>query len=77
MPGQTTANVLVSHGDVLLGDRDGVVVIPSRHAADVASDTRRLIAVEEQQRPRFIAGEDPQQVYASGDRYGHVRRYKA
>ena len=77
MPGQTTANVLVSPGDVLLGDGDGVVVIPARHAADVASDTRRLVAVEEAQRPRFIAGEDPQQVYASGDRYGHVRRYKA
>jgi 4-hydroxy-4-methyl-2-oxoglutarate aldolase len=76
MPGQTTAGVLVSPGDLLLGDRDGVIAIPARIAADVAADARKLIAVEEMQRPRLIAGEDPADVYASGDRYGHVKRYE-
>lgn len=77
MPGQTSANVLVYPGDVLLGDRDGVMVIPSQYAADVAADARRLIAVEEMQRPRLVRGDDPKEVYASGDRYGHIRQYAA
>lgn len=77
MAGQTTASVLVSPGDLLLADRDGVIAIPANIAADVAADARKLLAVEAMQRPRFIAGEDPASVYASGDRYGHVRRYVA
>jgi len=75
MPGQTTTSVLVSPGDWMVGDGDGVIVVPGIHAADVAEDARRLVAIEEMQRPRLIAGEDPEQVYAAADRFGHVRRY--
>jgi regulator of RNase E activity RraA len=75
MPGQTTATVLVRPGDLLVGDGDGVVVVPAEHAADVAEDARRLVAIEEMQRPRLIAGDDPEEVYGAADRFGHVRRY--
>lgn len=77
MPGQTTAVVVVSPGDWLVGDGDGVVVVPVIHAADVAADARRLVTIEETQRPRLVAGEDPEAVYAAADRFGHVRRYGA
>ena len=51
------------------------MVVPHEHAADIAADARRLIAVEEMQRVRFISGDDPKEVYASGDRYGHIRQF--
>jgi 4-hydroxy-4-methyl-2-oxoglutarate aldolase len=75
MPGQTTAQILVNPGDWLVGDGDGVVVVPSEHAKDVASDAERLAKTEEMRRPDLIAGEDPEKVFNSMDRYGHVRRY--
>lgn len=75
MPGQTSAHILVRPADILLGDRDGILVVPHEHAADIASDARRLIAVEETQRPRLIKGDDPKEGYAFGDRYGHIPQY--
>lgn len=75
MPGQTLSQVLVRPGDVLVGDRDGIMVVPGEFASDVAADARKLIAVEETQRPRLARGEEPKEVYASADRYGHVRPY--
>ena len=51
------------------------MVIPHEHAADIAAVARRLIAVEELQRVRFIRGGVPKEVYASGDRYGHIRQF--
>lgn len=44
------AGVLVQPGDVMVGDVDGVVVIPPRLAAEVAAD-----AVEQERRERFVA----------------------
>lgn len=77
MPGQTTASVIVNPGDWLVGDGDGIMVVPGEHAHDVAEDARRLLAVEEGQRPRLASGEDPEAVYKGADRYGHVRRLVA
>ena len=44
------AGVLVEPGDVLVGDADGVVVVPSRLAREVAAD-----AVEQERQELFIA----------------------
>jgi regulator of RNase E activity RraA/2-keto-4-pentenoate hydratase/2-oxohepta-3-ene-1,7-dioic acid hydratase in catechol pathway len=44
------AGVLVQPGDVLVGDQDGVVVVPPELAAEVAAD-----AVEQERQERFIA----------------------
>jgi regulator of RNase E activity RraA len=75
MPGQTTAQVLVNPGDWLVGDCDGVVVVPAEHAADVARDASVLTAVERARYADLAAGDDPEKVMQAMDRFGHIRRH--
>ncbi|MEV6953840.1 4-carboxy-4-hydroxy-2-oxoadipate aldolase/oxaloacetate decarboxylase [Streptomyces sp. NPDC051183] len=51
------ANALVRPGDVVVADRDGVVVVPRERAAEVAGAAARREAAEEGKRVRFRAGE--------------------
>lgn len=76
MPGQTTAMVMVRPGDILVGDSDGVIVVPKEYADDVFEDADRLAAIENELRPRLAAGEDPEGVYADANRFGHIRRHR-
>ncbi|MCF3180065.1 4-carboxy-4-hydroxy-2-oxoadipate aldolase/oxaloacetate decarboxylase [Streptomyces polychromogenes] len=51
------AGALVRPGDVVVADRDGVVVVPRERAAEVAGAAARREAGEESKRERFRAGE--------------------
>ncbi|MEU6760108.1 4-carboxy-4-hydroxy-2-oxoadipate aldolase/oxaloacetate decarboxylase [Streptomyces sp. NPDC046685] len=51
------ANALVRPGDVVVADRDGVVVVPRERAAEVAAAAARREAAEEGKRARFREGE--------------------
>lgn len=50
-------NVLVNPGDVVVGDTDGVVVVPRERAADVAEKSARREANEAEKRRRLGSGE--------------------
>jgi 4-hydroxy-4-methyl-2-oxoglutarate aldolase len=51
------ANALVTPGDVVIADVDGVVVVPSDRAAEVAAAARARVEREEVKRRRLAAGE--------------------
>ena len=63
----TIGQVTVHHGDYVLGDRDGVVVIPGAIAEDAVARTEAVVATENQVRAAILAGMDPVEAY---ERYG-------
>ena len=56
-------SVDIHSGDYLLGDRDGVVVIPQAIAADVIAETEQVTNTESQVRAATRAGTDPVEAY--------------
>ena len=56
-------DVLISPGDYLHGDRDGIVRIPRAHVEEVAEKAEAAIAAENKVRTGILAGMDPQEAY--------------
>lgn len=63
----TIGAVTISTGDFVLGDRDGVVVIPLQAAEEVVTRTEEVVATESEMRRALIGGMDPVAAY---DKYG-------
>ena len=59
----TIGDVTVRTGDYVLGDRDGVVVIPSEMAAEVVGRTEDVMTTEIQMRSALLGGMDPVDAY--------------
>ncbi len=55
--------VSVSPGDIIVGDDDGVVVIPAHLAADVLSKVAQVAAREESIRARILSGETTYDIF--------------
>lgn len=51
------AGAMVRAGDIIVGDVDGVVVVPREHAAQVAKASQDRVAKEQQSRERLRKGE--------------------
>jgi 4-hydroxy-4-methyl-2-oxoglutarate aldolase len=59
----TIGGVTVRTGDWLLGDRDGVVIIPAAHVEEVIVRTEAVVATESDMRRALIGGMDPVEAY--------------
>ena len=53
----------IRSGDWLLGDRDGVVIIPAEIADEVVTKTEEVVATESDMRRALISGMDPVEAY--------------
>ncbi|HZQ63370.1 MAG TPA: RraA family protein [Casimicrobiaceae bacterium] len=63
----TIGSCTICSGDYLLGDRDGVVIIPAAVIEDVVARTEEVVATESEMRRALIDGLDPVEAYL---RYG-------
>ena len=63
----TIGGVTVTAGDYLLGDRDGVVIIPRALAEEVVARTEDVVATESDMRRALVGGMDPVEAY---NKYG-------
>ena len=59
----TIGTVTISSGDYILGDRDGVVVLPGKIAGDVIKQTEQVVTTENKVRSAILNGMDPQEAY--------------
>ena len=59
--------VAITPGDIIVGDDDGVVVIPQDIAAEVLDQVRKVAAREEDIRARIHAGETTFDIFGLGD----------
>jgi regulator of RNase E activity RraA len=63
----TIGTVTVATGDYVLGDRDGVVIIPAALAEEVVARTEEVVATESEMRRALVGGMDPVEAY---NKYG-------
>jgi regulator of RNase E activity RraA len=59
----TIGAVTICSGDYILGDRDGVVVLPATVAAEAIARTEEVVRTENKVRTAILDGMDPQQAY--------------
>jgi 4-hydroxy-4-methyl-2-oxoglutarate aldolase len=59
--------VTIATGDYLLGDRDGIVIIPRAVADEAVARTEAVMATESEMRAALVGGMDPVEAY---NRYG-------
>jgi 4-hydroxy-4-methyl-2-oxoglutarate aldolase len=55
--------VTIRTDDYVLGDRDGMVILPAERAAEIVGAAERSIATENKVRTAILEGTDPQEAY--------------
>ncbi|MEC9330250.1 MAG: RraA family protein [Pseudomonadota bacterium] len=59
----TIGTVTISSGDYLIGDRDGIVIIPAEISEETVSKTEQVISTESEMREAILSGMDPEEAY--------------
>jgi regulator of RNase E activity RraA len=76
MLGQTSAEVEIQPGDLMIGDADGVMVIPRSIAANVIGWAERLAAIETTIVAQLEAGKAREAVFSANPRFAHIGRLR-
>jgi len=74
IPGQSGLEVIIHPGDLILGDDDGVVVIPQAIAAEVITAAEKLAKIEVNVVRDIRRGRDREETLRAYDRFGHIRK---
>ena len=72
LPGQGTGPVTVRPGDLLLGDADGLVVVPGQHAQAILAMAEELARKEARITASMAEGASRQDAFATHERFGHI-----
>jgi regulator of RNase E activity RraA len=73
LPGQSSSTVAIGPGDMIVGDEDGVIVVPAQGVQTILEDAEKVIEAESRTRDLILAGQDAEQAYKANDRFSHVR----
>lgn len=65
----TIGEVTIATGDYLLGDRDGVVVVPGARAAEVVAMVEDTVKTENKVRTAILGGMDPIEAYRTWGKF--------
>jgi 4-hydroxy-4-methyl-2-oxoglutarate aldolase len=76
MAGQNSAEVEIQPGDLMIGDADGVMVIPRAIAVDVIGWAERLSVIEATIVAQLEAGQAREAVFSANPRFAHVGRLR-
>jgi 4-hydroxy-4-methyl-2-oxoglutarate aldolase len=74
--GQASPTVEIAPGDLVIGDADGVIVIPQTIAADIVSWAETVAEVEASIAARLRVGETRETAFAAHPRFAHIRRLR-
>ena len=76
LTGQGGAAVQITPGDFVVGDRDGVVIVPQRLIPTVLEAAEELERIEQQIRAALRTGEDRESVYRRLPKFAHLRKIR-
>lgn len=72
--GQVQASVCVTPGDLVVADRDGVVIVPQQRVLPVLEAAEELERIEQKIRDALRSGEDREAVYLRLPKFTHVSK---
>ena len=72
LPGQATGAVTVRPGDLILGDTDGLVVVPRRHAEAIIAMSEELARKEAAINAEMDRGDGREEAFRKHDRFAHI-----
>lgn len=73
LDGQTSSQVTVNPGDIILADGDGAIVVPRHLAEQVLEDAEQLGVLEKKRRDGLSSGRDPVEVFREVPLFDHIR----
>ncbi|WP_420392959.1 RraA family protein [Acuticoccus sp.] len=73
LPGQVNAPVRISPGDLVLGDGDGVIVVPKDVAEGIVEDAEELQHIETRIREAMAEGAEKADAFKANPRFAHIR----